>query len=101
MNHVPNNPFKRQYEALEEQLDYIQPYLPFVSEERADEFLKELSGAVTEEESRKIKEAYTKKLRVDFINVSRVATTQEEWGNIVDACEQIRLHKEEMLLALN
>lgn len=101
MNHVPNNPFKRQYEALEEQLDYIQPYLPFVSEERADEFLKELSGAVTEKESRKIKEAYTKKLRIDFISVARVATTKEEWENIMDACEQIRMHKEEMLLALN
>lgn len=101
MNHVPNNPFKRQYEALEEQLDYIQPYIPFMSEERADEFLKELAQAVSEEESQKIKDAYTKKLRMDFMNIARIATTEEEWQNIMNACEQIRQHKEEMLLALN
>ncbi len=101
MDHVANNPFKRQYEALEKQLDYIQPYIPFVSEERADKFLKELAHAVTDEESQKIKESYAKKLRLDFLNVSRFITTQEEWENIMDACEQIRLHKEETLLALN
>ena len=31
MDNVKGNPFELQYNALQEKLDYIQPYLPFIS----------------------------------------------------------------------
>jgi len=37
MENVEGNPFKKQYAALQHKLDILQPYLPFVSAERANE----------------------------------------------------------------
>ncbi|MDF2877202.1 MAG: hypothetical protein K0S30_298 [Clostridia bacterium] len=101
METIKNNPFQKQYAQLQEELDSIQPYLPFVSSQRAKDFLNELSIATDENDVEKIKKQYTHKLRQDFINVSKTITTEEEWKNITLICEEIRLRKEEMLLALH
>ena len=101
MDTIQGNPFQKQYNELQKELDYLQPYLPFVSSKRAKDFLEALSTSSDDQEIEKIKKDYTNKLRQDFINVSRTITIEEEWYNIIGACEEIRLRKEEMLLALH
>ena len=101
MDNVKGNPFELQYNALQEKLDYIQPYLPFTSSKRASEFMNSLSNTKNDEEIELVKKLYTKKLRDDFITFSRTATTDDQWTYIIKTCEEIRLRKEEMLLALN
>lgn len=99
MDNVKGNPFERQYKALQNELNYLQPYLPFVSHARADEFLEALANCRNEEESTLIKNNYTTKLRDDFIKFSRTVTTDAEWQHVIETCETIRRRKEEMLLA--
>lgn len=101
MDNVEDNPFKKQYAALQEELDYLQPYLPFVSAERAGEFLTSMAKAKDDDEVTSIKQDYTQKLRTDFINLARTSTTDDQWQSIVSTCEEIRAHKEETALALN
>ncbi len=101
MDNVKGNPFECQYNALQEKLDYIQPYLPFTSGKRASEFMDALNNAANDEEINSIKKFFTKKLRDDFIAFTRCATTDDQWEHIISTCEQIRQRKEEMLLALN
>lgn len=101
METVENNPFKQQYNALQKELDILQPYLPFVSANRASEFLTAMAKAVDEQESTLIKQEYTQKLRTDFINLARTTTTDDGWNSIISTCEEIREHKEETAFALN
>lgn len=99
MENVEGNPFKAQYDALQKELDILQPYLPFVSGKRASEFLEALSTCTDETEQLIVKRNYTQKLRDDFIKFCRTATTDDQWEHIIHTCEEIRLRKEEMLLA--
>ncbi len=99
MDTIEDNPFQKQYDDLQNELDHIQPYLPFISSKRAKDFLNALSTSTDDEEVEEIKKDFTIKLRHDFINLSRSITTDEEWKRIIDICEEIRLRKEEMLLA--
>lgn len=101
MDNVKGNPFELQYNALQEKLDYIQPYLPFISNKRATEFMNALSNTTSDDEINLVKKLYTKKLRDDFISFSRTATTDDQWRHIINTCEEIRMRKEEMLLALH
>lgn len=100
MEHVEGNPFKAQYEALQRKLDILQPYLPFISSKRANEFLEALGQTHNDEEIAAVKKNFTKILRDDFIKYSRTVTTGSEWSKTIEVCEAIRLRKEEMLLAL-
>lgn len=99
MDTIKDNPFQKQYSALQKELDYIQPYLPFVSSERAAEFLTLVAKAPTDDEVASIKKDYTQKLRRDFIDLARTTTTLSQWQEVVNSCEAIRQHKEEMCLA--
>lgn len=101
MDTVEDNPFKMQHNALQNELDSIQPYLPFVSAERAGEFLSAMAKAKDDIEMESIKQDYTQKLRTDFINLARTLTTDDQWQSVINTCEEIRSHKEEMALALN
>ncbi|OON94591.1 MAG: hypothetical protein ATN31_02965 [Candidatus Epulonipiscioides saccharophilum] len=98
VENVKDNPFKTQFRLLNEKLDILQPYLPFVNTDRASEFLNEISKATTEEKSREIKKNYTAKLRQDFFEVARKISNPIQWDNIFKTCEEIRLHKEESAL---
>lgn len=100
MENVEGNPFKAQYDALQNKLDILQPYLPFVSANRANEFMEALSHTHNDEEVTAVKQTFTKILRDDFIKFSRTVTTNDQWLRIISVCEEIRLRKEEMLLAL-
>lgn len=100
MENVEGNPFKVQYNALQAKLDVLQPYLPFVSAQRANEFLEALGTAHNDDEVKHIKQNFTQILRDDFIKFSRTVTTKSEWERTIKVCEEIRLRKEEMLLAL-
>lgn len=100
MENIEGNPFQKQYESLQEKLDILQPYLPFVSANRADEFLEALSKTHNDTEVDLVKKDYTKILRDDFIKFCRTVTTKDGWQHVNCVCEEIRLRKEEMLLAL-
>lgn len=100
MENVEGNPFQLQYNALQKKLDILQPYLPFVSATRANQFMEALGKAQNDEEIKAIKKDFTKILRDDFIKFSRTVTTNAEWSHTIQVCEEIRLRKEEMLLAL-
>ncbi|MGL4343911.1 MAG: hypothetical protein ACRCTE_01800 [Cellulosilyticaceae bacterium] len=100
MENIKDNPFQKQYQELQKHLDFLQPYLPFVSSERASEFLTSMSKATDDDELTAIKKDYTQKLRMDFINFARTHTSDHQWGTIFDTCEEIRLQKEESALAL-
>jgi len=100
MENVEGNPFKTQYHALQSKLDILQPYLPFVSANRANEFIEALSHTHNDEEVNVVKKIFTKIIRDDFIKFSRTVTTTDQWSRTLSVCEEIRLRKEEMLLAL-
>lgn len=99
METVEGNPFQKQYNALQKELDILQPYLPFISSARAKEFLHAITKTQDEDEIQSIKQEYTKKLRQDFIHFSRTVTTDSEWENLISTCEEIRSRKEESLLS--
>ena len=101
MENVENNPFSNHYQALQKKLDYLQPYLPFISSTRANEFLECLSKTTDDAEILEIKQNYTNILRNDFIKFARTVTTKDSWLNVISTCEQIRCRKEDMLLALH
>ena len=100
IENVEGNPFKKQYAALQHKLDILQPYLPFVSAQRANEFLEALSQTHNDEEITKVKKEFTQTLREDFIKFSRTVTTPDQWLHVRHICEEIRARKEEMLLAM-
>lgn len=100
MDTIPNNPFSLQYDCLQKELDYLQPYLPFVSSERASEFLTAITQTKTDVEVKNLKLSYTQKLRQDFITLARTLTSDLQWESVISTCEEIRTHKEEMCLAL-
>ncbi|WP_305767598.1 hypothetical protein [Candidatus Epulonipiscium viviparus] len=98
VENVRNNPFKKQFTLINEKLDTLQPYLPFVKTERAAEFLGEIAKATSEAKSKEIKLSYTTKLRQDFFEFTRKLNSSIQWDNIFKTCEEIRLHKEETAL---
>lgn len=98
METVENNPFTKQYTQLQEILDTLQPYLPFLSSERAKNFLIHMSKVTDDEEIERLKLEYMQKLRIDFINTAGKTRCDEDWKLIMDICEQIRARKEEIYL---
>lgn len=98
METVENNPFKEQYDELVGILDTIQPYLPFLSSDRAKEFLIHMSTVTDDDEVDRLKVEYTQKLRLDFINTTRRITNEHDWNLIINICQQIRSRKEETYL---
>ena len=98
MNTIENNPFKRQYNELQKNLDHLQPYLSFLSSERAKEFLLKIAASKDDEDIEQLKAEYTKKLRMDFINVARILRNEKDWDSILTVCEEIRSRKEEIYL---
>ena len=101
MDNVDDNPFSNHYNAIQNKLDYLQPYLPFVSASRANEFLECLNKTNDDFEIFKLKQKYTNILRNDFIKFARTVTTTDGWLNVISTCEQIRAKKEDLLLALH
>ena len=95
---IDDNPFKRQYNELQQILDSLQPYLPFLSSQRAKEFLMNIANATDDKDVEKLKAEYTQKLRMDFINAARLITKEKDWHSIVGICEEIRSRKEEVYL---
>lgn len=98
MKYIENNPFSRQYNELQSILDHLQPYLPFLSSERARDFLIKFSTITDEQAIEQLKIEYMDKLRTDFINVVRRLNNENDWYLIVNTCEEIRSRKEEVYL---
>jgi len=98
MENIENNPFERQYKELQNILDNLQPYLPFLSSKRAKDFLMTISNMTNDQAIEQLKIEYTDKLRMDFIQAARQLTNENDWDHIVKICEEIRSRKEEVYL---
>lgn len=98
METVKDNPFQKQYIQLQETLDILQPYLPFLSSERAKDFLIHISTVTDDDEVERLRTLYSQKLRMDFIKVTKNITREEDWRLIMTICEQIRSRKAETYL---
>lgn len=91
---IEDNPFQRQYEALQTSLDILEPFIPFATGEKAKEFLIQVSQTTSDEEIQWLKQEYINKMRIDFVNVIRMITSEDEWNYLVQICESIRQSKE-------
>lgn len=91
---VEDNPFQRQYEALEAALDKLEPFIPFTSRERARGFLIKMNQVETNEEIEWLKEEFSNKVRNDFVNMIRLIDSEEEWLHLKEICEILRQSKE-------
>jgi hypothetical protein len=100
MDTIPHNPFRLQYHSLQQELDFLEPYLPFTSSNRAREFLNALSNAATDEEVEAVKKVFSTQIKQDLLIAANGFTMDTHWENLFAACESIRLKKEESLLAL-
>ena len=78
IENVENNAFESHYNELQERLDILQPYLPFLSSERAKNFLIQISKVTSDEGVEKLKEKYMDKLRMDFIHTTNKITSDED-----------------------
>ncbi|WP_058486580.1 hypothetical protein [Defluviitalea phaphyphila] len=97
ISEVENNPFQRQYEAIQASLDILEPFIPFATGNRAKEFLIQASQANSDEEIELLKKEFASKMRIDFINTIRMINSDYEWESLVQICEAIRQSKENNL----
>ncbi|NLM13435.1 MAG: hypothetical protein GX209_06780 [Epulopiscium sp.] len=95
---VEDNPFQRQYEALQASLDILEPYIPFATGERAREFLIQASQMTTDEEIEYLKQEYLDRMRLEFVNTIRMIQSEDEWKYLIQICETIRQCKENQLM---
>ncbi|NLK96587.1 hypothetical protein [Defluviitalea saccharophila] len=91
---VEDNPFQRQYEALQASLDILEPYIPFATGERARDFLIQASQMNTDEEIEYLKQDYLDRMRLEFVNTIRMIQSEDEWKYLTQICETIRQSKE-------
>ncbi|HHW67040.1 hypothetical protein [Defluviitalea raffinosedens] len=98
ISEVEDNPFQRQYEALQASLDILEPYIPFAIGERAREFLILASQMTTDEEIEALKQDYLERMRLDFVNTIRMIQSEEEWKYLTQICETIRQSKESQMM---
>ena len=92
---VEDNPFRRQYEAMQSSLDILEPFIPFATGERAKEFLIKMSQTESDEEIECLKEEYSHKIRTDFVNMIKMIESEEEWIHLTEICEVLRQNKEQ------
>ena len=98
MENIDNNPFKVQYNKIKKSLDIIEPYLPFLSSERAKDFLIDVAKVENDNEIEELKKEYIAKLRIDFIKMTNKITNDDDWETLVSVCEKIRFRREESYL---
>lgn len=91
---IENNPFQRQYDALQASLDVIEPFIPFATGDRAREFLIQASQLESDNEIQCLKQEYIARMRIDFINTIRMIQSEDEWNYLIQICETIRQSKE-------
>lgn len=91
---VDDNPFQRQYDAIQVSLDILEPFIPFATGDRAREFLIQVSQAGSDEEIEWLKQEYAAKMRLDFVNTIRMINSDYEWDYLTQICEAIRQSKE-------
>ncbi|NLK21127.1 MAG: hypothetical protein GX308_03340 [Epulopiscium sp.] len=89
------NPFQRQYEALQAALDVVQPFIPFATGDKAKEFLLQVSKAESDDEIQWLKQEYTDRMRLDFVNAIRLTSSDDEWDGLIQICESIRQSRED------
>lgn len=90
IENIEDNPFKIQYEKLQKILDIIEPYIPFSIDSDIIDILDITSISSNDEESHMIKNFFSLKKRINFMNSVRIITTDEQWQYLIDTCEKIR-----------
>lgn len=97
ISEVEDNPFKRQYDIIQEQLSDIIPYIPFAMGTTASEFLDKASNIQNEVQMEMLKVEFSERSKLDFIDTVRMIHSDEEWDYLISICETIRQNKERAL----
>lgn len=91
---VEDNPFKKQYESIQKELQSIAPYIPFAMGNSAAEFLEKASRVENELEMDLLKREFSERSKIDFVETVRMIHCDEEWEYLTSICETIRKNKE-------
>ncbi len=85
---VEDNPFHVQYQKLQNILDVIEPYIPFVTE---DGFISIIDvNLENSNELDSVKKIFSSKKRLNFTNIIRYLDTKDDWQYILNICKEIR-----------
>lgn len=91
------NPFEKQYNAIEKILDSIYPYLPgSLPNDTINIISKILNVKYGDEEL--VKQNVLFNIKLEFIEMVKEISTETEWNKLVDLCKKIRRSKEEVLV---
>ncbi len=92
-----DNPFERQYQALETILDIILPYLPNnLTDQAMDTIVHFLDRESGNEVA--IKENIVKNIKLEFIQIVKSLRTENEWHYLINICKKIRDTKANVIL---
>lgn len=90
IENVENNPFKLQYNKLQQILDIIEPYIPFPTENKFINTLDFNDFNNNYGELENLKTQLSLQKRNNFINLVKMCTNNEDWSFILELCKDIR-----------
>ena len=89
------NPFERQYQALEEKLNHLAPFIPTNATEETIKVLTEILS-VKYDDKKIIKENILFNIKMDFIERVKNLKSENDWSYLVAICKKIRSEKEKL-----
>lgn len=92
LENYKENPFEKQYDAIEKILNSIYPYLPGSLPSDTINLISKIINVKCQDEEL-IKQNVLFNIKLDFIEMVKDISTEEEWVNLVNLCKQIRNSK--------
>ncbi|GKX28110.1 hypothetical protein SH1V18_05900 [Vallitalea longa] len=89
------NPFEKQYDAIEKILNSIYQYLPCSLSDDTINVISEILNVKYQDESL-MKQNVLFNVKLEFIEMVKNITTEDEWNRLVISCKKIRNTKEEL-----
>ena len=90
-----DNPFEKQYDAIEKILDTIYQYLPCSLSDDTINVISEIMNVKYQDE-KLIKQNILFNVKLEFIEMVKNISTEDEWNRLVLICKRIRNTKEEL-----
>lgn len=86
------NPFEKQYDAIENILNSIYPYLPGSLPSDTINLISKIINVKSQDEEL-IKQNVLFNIKLDFIEMVKDISTEKEWNDLVELCKKIRYSK--------
>jgi 6-pyruvoyl-tetrahydropterin synthase len=86
------NPFEKQYDAIENILNSIYPYLPGSLPSDTINLISKIINVKSQDEEL-IKQNVLFNIKLDFIEMVKDISTEQEWNDLVELCKKIRYSK--------